>query len=416
MKKYIAILTMLLFTLAVHAGQTSSALKVGDKIALTKDLKTMDDHLIDFKNSRSRIVVLEFFDTYCTSCIAAMPKLKALQKEMGAQIEIYMTTWQDQKTISQFYKKNSYLKEKNAILPTIVGDSILHQLFPHKSVPHSVWIMDGVVRAITHGDYVKKEYLRELHLSGKIDVPVKDDFRALASVVENNAPDTETDQLRGYVELSGYNEKLEQKAGVNIEKDARSRAVAYFNNMDVFGAYLSLWARIRKPKFFMLPQRIVWHVKDSSNYTYSDLSSESYQEWIRKHGISYKRVQQTEMEEGALATLMLADLNAMLGLEVEWKLKTMPCLVLKRVGMNRMIKTEKVNKSLKLEGTSTLAFMIDYNGGYEPAIDEVKEKIALELPAYKSLEELNLGLANFGLKFVKEPREIEVLEFRERRD
>jgi len=414
MRKYIAILAMLLFTLAVHAGQTSSALNVGDKIELQMTLKTMDGRTIDFNASKPKIIVLEFFDTYCASCIESMPKLKALQKEMGDKIEIYMTTWQDSKTIEQFYKKNKYLKEKNAILPTIVGDSILHQLFPHKSVPHSVWIMNGEVKAITHADYVKKEYLSELLASAKISVPTKDDFKELESIVENNDLNTGTNNLLGYVELSKYNEQLEQKASVNLDKDTQGRAIAYFNNMDVFGAYLSLWAKIKKPRFFMLPQRVVWNVRDSSNYTYSDSNQQTYQEWIRTHGISYKRVQKSEMDEGAWAKLMLADLDAMLGLEVNWKLKTMPCLVLKRVGKNKAIALNGDKKLLKVESTSTLTFTIDYNGGYPPTVDEVQEKIAFEIPKYKNLEELNQGLENYGIRFVKELREIEVLEFKER--
>ncbi|MNH91743.1 thiol-disulfide oxidoreductase [compost metagenome] len=414
MRKYIAILAMLLFTLAVHAGQTSSALKVGDKIALQKTLKTMDGHTIDFDASKPKIIVLEFFDTYCASCIESMPKLKALQKEMGDKIEIYMTTWQDNKTIEQFYKKNKYLKEKNGYLPTIVSDSILHQLFPHKSVPHSVWIMNGEVKAITHADYVKKQYLSELLASAKISVPIKDDFKELESVVENNDLHTGTNNLLGYVELSKYNEQLEQKASVNLDKDAQGRVVAYFNNMDVFGAYLSLWAKIKKPTYLLLPQRIIWNVKDSSNYTYSDSNQQTYQEWIRTHGISYKRVQKTEMDESAWAKLMLADLDAMLGLEVNWKKKTMPCLVLKRVGKNKATASREDSKLLKAESTSSLTFTIDYSGGYPPTVDEVKEKIAFEVPKYKNLEELNHGLENYGVRFVKELREIEVLEFKER--
>lgn len=414
MRNYIAILAMLLFTLAVHAKQTSNALKVGDKIVLQKTLKTMDGRTVDFDASKPKIIVLEFFDTYCASCIESMPKLKALQKETGDKIEIYMATWQDHKTIEQFYQKNKYLKEKNGILPTIVSDSILHQLFPHKSVPHSVWIMNGEVKAITHADYVKKQYLSELLASAKINVPIKDDFKELESVVENNDLHTGTNNLLGYVELSKYNEQLEQKASVNLDKDTQGRAVAYFNNMDVFGAYLSLWAKIKKPKFFMLPQRIVWNVKDSSNYTYSDLNQQNYQEWIRTHGISYKRVQKTEMDESAWAKLMLADLDAMLGLEVNWKMKTMPCLVLKRVGENKAIAPTGDSKLLKVESTSSLTFMIDYNGGYPPTVDEVQEKIAFEVPKYKNIEELNHGLENYGVRFVKELREIEVLEFKER--
>jgi len=58
-----------------------------------------------------------------------------------------------------------------------------------------------------------------------------------------------------------------------------------------------------------------------------------------------------------------------------------------------------------------VAFGIDMQNKYPIVIDLVDVKESFILPKYKNLQELNQGLANYGLHIVEEQREIEVLVF-----
>lgn len=411
--KYYIIALLLSFAALAEGQVKQGSLQVGSQFPGMEPIKLLSGGVLDLQSSQSKVIILEFFDTYCTSCIASMPKLKALQKSMDGKIEIYMLTYQDKNTIENFYKKNKFLQEKKAILPTIVADTVLHQMFPHQSVPHSVWIYKGLVQAITHADYVKEKYLTDLLLKGKIDVPVKDDFKQLPTFNRELAITNSDKSILGTVILSGYDSTLTQVSGLNINKDSVGNVSVYFNNMDIFGAYTSLWTKIKKPTYLLLPQRIVWNVRDSSRYFYDEMSSKSYQEWIRENGISYKRTQFGQQSEAGWAELILHDLNTMLGLQVQWTNKERLCLVLKRKNKRITRIVRQGDKIKKVESTSGLMFVLDFSGQYPPAIDEVQEKINLELSTYKNLDELNTILDSYGLELVLENRSIEVLEFKE---
>lgn len=410
--KYYIIAVLLSFAALVEGQVKQGSLQVGSQFPVMKPIKLLNGDWVDLQTSQSKIIILEFFDTYCTTCIASMPKLKELQGSMGDSVAIYMVTYQDKNLIEKFYKNNKFLQEKKAILPTIIADTVLHQMFPRKSVPHSVWIYKGRVQAITYADYVKRSYLVDLFKNQQVDVPVKDDFKILPELGKDVA-NIENKEALGYVHLTGYDSTLTQKAGLNLDRDSLSNIIAYFNNMDVLGAFTSLWSKIKKPSYLLLPQRIVWNVRDSSRYFYNESSDDSYQEWIRKNGISYKRSQLVNLDDKKWAQLIINDLNTMLGLQVGWTNKQMPCLVLKRTGKNVPAPIKNEGKYQKIKSTDVLVFLLDYSGKYPPAVDEVREKIDLELPEYKDLDELNAFLINYRLEVVKENRSIEVLEFKE---
>ncbi len=97
-------------------------------------------HLSDFKE---KLLILDFWATWCRPCVEAIPRLEQLQREFDNQLRILMVTSQPATTISKFFS------ERKISLPSVTGDQKLSKLFPHKYVPHEVWIKDGKVIAIT---------------------------------------------------------------------------------------------------------------------------------------------------------------------------------------------------------------------------------------------------------------------------
>ena len=97
-------------------------------------------HLSDFKG---KLLILDFWATWCRPCVEAIPRFEKLQREFGNELQILMVTSQPKSAIAPLFS------DRKISLPSVTGDQKLSKLFPHKYVPHEVWIQDGKVVAIT---------------------------------------------------------------------------------------------------------------------------------------------------------------------------------------------------------------------------------------------------------------------------
>ncbi|AIM37555.1 hypothetical protein KO02_13305 [Sphingobacterium sp. ML3W] len=364
---------------------------------------------IDIKSFQDKVVLLDFFDTFCSNCIAAMPKLQKLQDEMGDKLQLILVTWQDQKTIEKFYQTNSFLKEHQVKLPTIYSADLLRNYFPHKGVPHTAWLYQNKVQAITYSDFVTKENIGLLYKDGAIQLPLKSDF--------NDGLNKESDalgqeQLVGSVKIFGYKDGVET-TGIQIAVDSISNLQkTTFYNMDILGAYTAAWSKIKKPTFLMKDERIIWKVKDSSRYQYPK-GGDGKNVWLLKNGICYERYDQIKRSESEQAEIILNDLNGFFGLKVYWSTKEIPSLVIRKLEGENNKNIQLHNKDGGLGGTGVLAFMLDYQGDFPPVVDEVNSMMNIQIKDYSNIENLNEQLIGYGLKLVMELRPIEVLVFEE---
>jgi thiol-disulfide isomerase/thioredoxin len=146
------------------------ALKVGDKVPdiwlgeiINSSLKSA--RISDFKG---KLLILDFWSTWCTVCVAQFPKLDSLQQYFGNKITILPIGFELPNAINGIKKFVSQRKGKpNELrLPTVIQkptDSILIQLFPTTSLPHEVWIDgNGYVIGITDHRPVTKEVIQHL--------------------------------------------------------------------------------------------------------------------------------------------------------------------------------------------------------------------------------------------------------------
>ncbi|MGJ1325250.1 TlpA family protein disulfide reductase [Sphingobacterium faecium] len=360
---------------------------------------------IDINSFRDKVVILDFFDTFCTNCISAMPKLQKLQNELGDKLQVILVTWQDQKTIEKFFQTNSFLKENKVSLPTIYSADLLRNYFPHKGVPHTAWLYHNKVQAVTHSDFVKNENVEKLYKNGFIKLPLKSDFN-------DGLQDANLliqDEIIGSVDISKYKDGVET-IGIQIKYDSISNLQkTNFYNMDILGAYTGALSKIKKPSFILKDERIFWNVQDSSRFKYFK-GAEGVNEWLVKNGICYERSDKIKRSEAAQAQIILDDLNAFFGLKVYWTKKELPCLVIKKLkGEKKAVSPLKSDGGV--EGTGVLAFMIDYQGNYPPVVDEVDGKMNIQIDDYSSLEKLNQQLKAYDLVIIAEKRPTEVLLF-----
>lgn len=93
-----------------------------------------------FSEFNGKIIILDFWSTWCQSCIADFPKMEELQNKFKDEIQIFLVnptqTWAQVSPI---------LNKRMPNLPIIVKDSFgistqLLNLFPSRSTGHQVWI------------------------------------------------------------------------------------------------------------------------------------------------------------------------------------------------------------------------------------------------------------------------------------
>lgn len=170
MKNYIIIiLTLLAFT--ANSQEPVKALKVGDKVpesfwqqehTIYQNGKTTKQNLSAYKG---KLLILDFWATWCGSCINKFPLLESLLQGNKAEFNVLLVNAKN--TGDQLPKIEQLFTAKlppfkNYLLATTLGDTYLDQLFPHKILPHYVWLMGGYVSAITGPEYLHPEVIKSL--------------------------------------------------------------------------------------------------------------------------------------------------------------------------------------------------------------------------------------------------------------
>jgi thiol-disulfide isomerase/thioredoxin len=129
----------------LSAQDKIAPLKIGDPVPdiYLENIVNYHEKTARFSDFNRKLLILDFWATWCRPCVEAIPRFEQLQREFGNQLQILMVTSLPTSSIAKF------LSERKISLPSVTADQKLSKLFPHKYVPHEVWIKDGKVIAIT---------------------------------------------------------------------------------------------------------------------------------------------------------------------------------------------------------------------------------------------------------------------------
>lgn len=173
-----------------------TALKIGQIVPdiLLSQVLNNSGTTIRLSDFRGRLLLLDFWATSCAGCIQAIPQLDSLQQAFGGRVVILPVTAEKRERVMTFQQTNAFLQGWK--FRTVVEDRDLHALFPHRLVPHEVWIdSTGKVIAITDVAAVNSATINRA-ISGKpLDASLKADVlsykRNKALLVDGNgAPDS----------------------------------------------------------------------------------------------------------------------------------------------------------------------------------------------------------------------------------
>ncbi|TJZ50064.1 hypothetical protein FAZ15_21855 [Sphingobacterium olei] len=344
-----------------------------------------------------RLVILDFMNTSCTSCLASLEKLRKLQNNFGDSLKIVLVTPETGERVSNFSARNDVITRSG--LDVVVNDSLLFSLFPHRTVPHTAWILDGVVQAISFTEFVDSAHVADLLKAGEIDLPTKADF-----LQYNDAIPLQTNMLyqsklpnstfEGHLSFSNT------KFGRYI--DSTNRLVReYMINTPIVPAYLYVYGKIEKLPY-MKPHRIVIESVAKEKFDFRH-SVEKYEEiWKRKYSISYEALfsQETGLDEKM--RWIINDLDSKVKLRSALEDRFVRCWII----------TEGRSKRSKLHNRQTtiadFAFMADLNADIPPILYDVPEDTMLSGRNWNTFSELKTLLNDNGLDLIEEERKIKV--------
>lgn len=131
-------------------------LKKGDLVpdVLFISKENFPDNVKSLHDYKGKLVLLDFWSTGCSSCIAAFPKMDKFQKKYGDRLQIVLVN--PYETAELVHQRWTRIATRSAIvypdIPRVSGDSIWKKLFPTTSVPHHVWLNEeGKIIAVTGG-------------------------------------------------------------------------------------------------------------------------------------------------------------------------------------------------------------------------------------------------------------------------
>lgn len=375
----------------------SKALKVGDNFIPPSSVQLMRGQVkkIDWKALENKVVILDFFDTFCGTCIQSMPELQELQHKLGDKLQIFNVAWQDKATLDKFYATNEFLKENHVNLPVIYADTYLKERFPHQSAPHVIFLFKGKIHAITGNRLVTEENILKLYNTGTVSVPLKDDFGKgdLAGQIDNASQ-----KNREGVWITGYQDGVPAES-MRIKKDSISGLIkTSFYNVSIYDAIQFTWAKIRGTQAQYIPraERRILKVKDPNRYV--DLSNMGDM-WYSENAICYERLDKIERPDSARARMVLNDLHNFFGIRSYKTMQEIDCLIFKPCPV-KPYTGKTLEKAMNYANSSVLAVMTDLGEQFPPVLDLVHSKEKIKIAPYANLEEFNEQLAAYGIEAV----------------
>lgn len=348
--------------------------------------------LDDFKG---KIVVIDFWATWCAPCIKSFPRLESLQSKYASDLQIITVTDDPEERISRF------LSKRDMRLPVVIDeDRKLAKIFPHRSIPHTIVIDQmGVIKAITTSSEVTEGLIKTILNEQEVALTEKRDVINF----DPSLPLSENENFSYQVTITPF------KDGYPAFSNATGGGV--YKGRRIFATNLS--ARTLYEIAHRYPPKI---------RTIMAVSNPEKFKWSRKNAICFDLIVPEELGDQRF-DIMRNQLDTYFGLRSRIDERTLDVKVLRRTeGIQLKIKksdggTETESSYggkglfMKASPIANLASFLESQMNVVIADEtDLRGKYDLEIPWYnESPEQIYEELKNIGLELTDTKREVEVL-------
>ncbi|MDI9864995.1 TlpA disulfide reductase family protein [Flectobacillus sp. DC10W] len=149
-----------------------------------------NEKIINLRELRGKVVILEFWATYCAPCIPSLSHFERIKKQYGNAVEIIAISDENRDKVDAFIAKRNI---HNVLFGMDWGHK-LNELFFHHFIPHTVVIdKNGVVKAFTAPDEIDAEIVGKLIRNQRVEIVMKQEFQnAIANNNSNNTISNKT--------------------------------------------------------------------------------------------------------------------------------------------------------------------------------------------------------------------------------
>lgn len=165
MKKLLCLMGGALLLLNGQAQQIKfSPFYIGERVP---DLPL--NHIINYNDSTAtfssfghKLLILDFWDITCTTCIAMFPKEDSIQQALQKDVQFVLVTYNGRKKVEKFITHWESTHNTHLQMPVVTDDKLLHKLFRFHYIPHYVWLApNGNILAQTSEININKAAILE---------------------------------------------------------------------------------------------------------------------------------------------------------------------------------------------------------------------------------------------------------------
>ena len=170
-------LLCLFFQAGIRAQPNPQYLKIGDQmpdleVSNIMNWKQKTARISDFKG---KMVILDFWNSFCASCIAGFPKLDSLQRQFKGKLQVLLVNPSNNHETVRSMKividRMNAWSDQPFTLPVVYRDSVISRNFEFYGVPYSVWIgPDGKIVAIPEKEELTAENIARVIAGEKVNI------------------------------------------------------------------------------------------------------------------------------------------------------------------------------------------------------------------------------------------------------
>jgi thiol-disulfide isomerase/thioredoxin len=427
MKTRIFYINVLLLFLALSnaLGQTyKQKLKPGEMVSdisftILKNGKFETAMLSSF---RGKLVILDYWNIWCSSCIAAFPNLEKIQEKFRNDILILPVSFINTKSqVSDFVKKRKGT-DNEVHLPFAIFESknnMLFQSIPTIGYPFEVWIdKDGRFIRASNASDITTENIAVTLSGGKLALKSKNyqmDFDAKKPLLINNNGGPDTAYAYRSV-ITGFIDSIGQVFDNSVSNTKRH---LYYGNKPLIDLIKYSLKNGLSNDFYN--QHIIFEGSALKDFFFPGHAIMANRNWRKTNSYCYDLTVPASYSKEEAYKFMHQDIDRYFKITTALEDRNMNCLVLNRVdSIDRL--ASKSDKSL-LKGTKKLieikkrniiALLSLLNSDEAPILlNETNYSkdvdITLNLPERFNVDFLNKQLINYGLKLEAVERKLPVI-------